>query len=97
MAADWPDLDELKRALDVTSDDYDGELESLMDAAISRVKQDVGNWVEGTDIPSPALARAALRAAVLLQPNTAEAQLALGRDPVYQSFLKGKRRVFGFA
>ena len=52
---DWPQLDELKQVLDVESDDWDGSedsgdgptrLTSLLQTAIAKVKQDVGNWDE---------------------------------------------------
>ncbi len=102
MAA-WPELDELKQVLDVTSDDWDGDgyedltrLSRLLAAAIARVKIDVGHWDEYEDEPDDALAQAALRMAELmaLRPEAAEAALA---DPTYARLLKGHRRVFGIA
>ena len=51
MAA-WPELDELKQVLDVTSTDWDGDyddpdltrLARLLAAAIAHTKGDIGNW-----------------------------------------------------
>lgn len=94
--ADWPDVDELKQILDVTSADFDPHLEGLMDAGIARVKRDVGSWDEDADEPDEQLAKAALRAAVLMQVNGADGS-EVGADPRYQSLIKGHRREFGIA
>lgn len=108
MAA-WPELDELKQVLDVTSDDWDGEAESgggedvttrltrLLAAAIAKVKADVGDWVETTDEPDDSLAQAALRMAELfaLKPELS-AQVGFN-DPTYARLLYGHRRTFGVA
>ena len=95
-AVDWPDLDELKRVLDVEGEDWNDHLERLLAAAIDRVKTDVGNWSESTDAPSERLASAALRAAALLQTNAADPTV-IDTDEVYAGHLKGYRRRFGFA
>jgi hypothetical protein len=94
-AVDWPDLDELKRVLDVEGSDWDDHLEIQLTAAIDKVKADVGDWDDATDTPTPNLTKAALRAAVLLQANAADPQL-VDTDEVYAGHLKGARRVFGF-
>ena len=77
MAA-WPELDELKQVLDVTSDDWDGEplsggdednqtgLTRLLATAIAAIKAYVGNWDEDVDEPDDNLSQAALRLAELL-------------------------------
>lgn len=91
MAA-WPELDELKQVLDVTSTDWDGEEESgdegtttrlsrLLAAAIATVKADVGEWDELVDEPDDNLGQAALRLAELiaLKPEVA-ASLRNGRS-----------------
>jgi hypothetical protein len=105
-AVDWPDLVELKAVLDVESDDWNDHLEGLMAAAIEKVKSDVGSWDESTDAPNSRLAKAALRAATLMQTNASpNFQLeanhsiheAVDSDPVYAAYLKGQRRTFGFA
>lgn len=103
MAA-WPELDEVKQLLDITSDDWDGEgvedgstrLSRLLEAAIAKVKSDVGNWVEETDVPTASLSQAALRMAELmaLKPDLAAGTV---NDPTYHRLLTGHRRRFGIA
>jgi hypothetical protein len=101
MAA-WPELDELKQVLDVTSEEWDGDdddtrLTALLLAAISHVKQ-IG---QDTETPSDSLGRAALRLAELmaLRPEVAAALTRGGTsfiaDPAYNAFLFGERRTFG--
>lgn len=112
MAA-WPELDELKQVLDVTSDDWDGQAESgggedvttrltrLLSAAIIYVKGVVGAWDEDVDVPDDNLAQAALRAAELiaLKPEVAAAVVSGKRieDPAFQMLMRGHRRRFGIA
>ncbi len=105
-AVDWPDLTELKAVLDVTGEDWNDHLEGLLTAAIEKVKSDVGSWDESVDTPDARLAKAALRAAALMQTNAGTSlQLEAGHsvhetvdsDPVYAAYLKGQRRTFGFA
>jgi hypothetical protein len=102
MAA-WPELDELKQVLDVTSDDWDGDddyeltrLARLLASAIERVKLDVGKWDEDEDAPDDALAQAALRMAELLALRPQFAEEAI-KDPTYSRLLFGHRRTFGVA
>ena len=59
----WPTLEALKQALDVKSDDWDGEhhLQGVLDAAIANVKLDVGDWDDEADEPDAKLSRAAIR------------------------------------
>ena len=38
----WPDVEELKQVLDITSDDWDLTVERVLEAAIIKVKLDVG-------------------------------------------------------
>ena len=104
--ADWPDVDELKQLLDVQGENaqaWDDHLESLLEAGIAQVKQDVGAWEEGTDQPTDKLHHAALRAAVLMRPNAPMQQAGgtrhqdVNSDPAYQSLLQGYRRRFGLA
>jgi hypothetical protein len=99
---EWPTLDELKKVLDVTSDDFDHQLERRMDAAIEQVKLDVGDWDEAVDDPSPSLAEAALLLAVRMAKAPAEAVetvtwAAHRQDTNYQRLLKGHRRRFSIA
>jgi hypothetical protein len=104
MAA-WPELDEVKQVLDVTSDDWDGEessgggttrLTRLLAAAIAKVKLDVGLWDEDVDEPDDALAQAALRIAELMALRP-EAAIGTVTDPTYNRLLYGHRRSFGIA
>lgn len=101
--ATWPELDELKQVLDVTSEDWDGDgddtrLTALLLAAIGHVQQETG---QDTETPSDSLGRAALRLAELmaLRPEVAAAISRGGssfvNDPAYNSFLFGERRTFG--
>jgi hypothetical protein len=98
----WPELDELKQVLDVTSSDWDGDydgtrLTGLLAAAIERVKLDVGNWVEYADEPDDNLARAALRMAELMALKPELASAVGVNDPTYQRLIFGHRRTFGIA
>ena len=98
MAIDWPDLDELKQVLDVTSDDWDGSsddtrLTSALAAAIARVKADVGSWDDGTDVPDAMLQKAALRMAVLIATTPANGP-ETQNDESYARGLYGHRRRF---
>lgn len=93
----WPDLIEFKKLLDVTNDDFDGHLADLLDAAIRKVKKDVGGWDEETNVPTPEHSMAALRAAVLMRPNASEGLAELRKDAVYRSLMFGNRRSFPIA
>ena len=101
MAA-WPELDELKQVLDVTSTDWDGDydgtrLTRLLSSAIEKVKADVGDWDEYVDVPDDNLAQAALRMAELLALKP-ELSAAVGaKDPTYHRLVFGHRRTFGVA
>jgi len=92
--ADWPEPQELKQVLDVTSDDWDQTLDRVMASAIRKVKADVGDWDEAIDEPDESLAAAALRMAELLalRPEAAADSI---KDPTYARLLVGHRRVFG--
>lgn len=97
---DWPDLDEFKSLLDVDSSNFDDHLQVVLDAGISHVKAAV-KWVEDVSLVTPKLHSAALRAAIVMRPNAPQpgpgspAHADVDSDPVYQSIMKGKRRVFG--
>lgn len=92
----WPDVEELKQVLDVTSDDWEVTLERVLESAIARVKIDVGLWDDIIDEPDYALAQAALRMGELLALRP-EAAASASADPTYQRLLKGHRRRFGMA
>lgn len=100
--AEWPQLDELKQVLDVTSDDWDGEydgtrLTRLLASAIEHTKGRVGSWDDYTDAPDDSLAQAALRAAELLAPPQNRLPEAIDRDPIFNALLMGHRRRFGIS
>lgn len=102
---EWPDLEELKQLLDITSTDWDGaeydfgptRLTRLLAAAIARVKLDVGSWDEYEDEPDEALAHAALRMAELMAQRPEGASVDLAKDATYQTYLLGHRRRFAVA
>lgn len=94
----WPDVEEYKQLLDVTSDDFDATLDLQLDAAIAQVKLDVGAWDEMVDVPDASLGRAALRLAILLRVNADSSSTELlSMDPIYQRFLKGHHRRFAIS
>jgi hypothetical protein len=99
--ADWPDAEEVKQVLDVTSDDWDTTLDRIRSAAIDKVKRDVGKWDELVDEPDDALAQAALRMAELISerpggvPTSGPVWAGLASDPTYATLLSGHRRSFG--
>lgn len=105
-AVDWPDVDELKAVLNVEGEDWNDHLTGLIDAAIEKVKGDVGSWDESADSPDARLAKAALRAAALMQVNAGvsfttdeghSVHEAVDMDPVYAAYIKGHRRTFGLS
>ena len=97
---EWPDLDELKQVLDVTSEEWDGDdgsdpsrLTAVLQAAIDRVKGDVGLWDESIDLPDFGLNRAALRMAELMAQRP-ESDEDLSADRTYRAYLTGHRKRF---
>ena len=95
--ADWPDLDSLKRALDVSSEDFDVELGGVLESAISQVKADVGDWDEDDDEPDESLSEAARLLAVRMAKAPGETLRDSARDADYERHLLGHRRSFGVA
>ncbi len=91
---EWPTLDELKKVLDVTSDDFDHHLERMLDAAIEQVKLDVGDWDDAVDDPDASLATAALIKAEMASNTTTDQEVLRQR---YLLLLKGHRRRFAIA
>lgn len=100
----WPELDELKQLLDITSEEWDGEdeygeptrLTRLLEAAIDHVKSRIGDWDEDTDIPTASQAQAALRMAELLAQRPDASPQAV-HDRTFERLLLGSRRRFGVA
>lgn len=87
--ATWPTLTLLKLRLDVTSNDFDDDIEGKLNAAIAQTKQSVGTWVEGVDTPSDALAQSALELAIAYA-STGE----LANPTKARRLLAGERRRF---
>lgn len=88
---DWPTLDELKQALNVTDNAWDNQLDRILDAAIEQVKLDVGDWDEMVDEPDNALAAASLVKAEMSTNTTTDKDVLESR---YGVLLKGHRRRF---
>jgi hypothetical protein len=95
--ADWPDLEELKRRLDVTSDDFDETLDKDLASGIAQVKLDVGAWDEYEDEPDDKLSQAALRMAELIATRPEATPGVHSTDPTYARLLSGHRRRFSIA
>ena len=94
---EWPTVDDLKRWVDVEgTENWNADLEAAMETGIARVKSDVGAWDDDLDEPDDALRNAAIRAAIVLRPNTTDAT-NLETDPSYLGHLKAHRREFGIA
>lgn len=87
----WPTVAELKQRLDVTSDDWDGQLTRLLASAVSVTKARVGDWVEGYDAPTDAVSQSALELAVEM---AASGQPEPGHSKS-KALLYGERRRFG--
>lgn len=94
--ADWPDADEIKQVLDITSTDWDDTVDRIRLAAIYKVQHDVGAWDEYEDEPDDSLAQAALRMAELISLRPAAAN-ETSKDPTYLRLLFGHRRRFAIS
>jgi hypothetical protein len=97
--AEWPTVEQFRRVLNFDPEYEDPSADTLasqLEAAIAKVKDDVGDWDEYTDVPDDQLSMAALRMAVLMALSP-EAAAAASEDPTYQRHLFGHRRTFGIA
>lgn len=99
-AVAWPTTAELKQRLDITSSDWDDQLDRLLAAAIAKTKQRVGDWDEDFDLPDEAISQSALELSVELAKSSEDIQAVRGRDQLIdtsksQALLYGKRRRFG--
>ena len=97
--AEWPTIEQLQRVLNFDPEYEDpaaDTLATLLEAAIAKVKADVGNWDEYTDVPDDQLSMAALRMAQLMALSP-EVAAGASEDPTYQRHLFGHRRTFGIA
>jgi hypothetical protein len=87
----WPEVDDLKRRLDVKAlEAHDVELGVILAAAIAQIKDEVGEWDELTDAPNEAIAEAALERAVELSQDV----LPPANERRSLLLLKGQRRRF---
>jgi hypothetical protein len=91
--ATWPTAVQLKQRLDITSDDWDAHMDRLMAAGVQWAKDSVGDWVDGVDLPSDAVAQAALERAVEMATNGE----ASPPSPKSVALLQGYRRRFAIA
>lgn len=92
-AVAWPTTAELKQRLDITSADWDDQLDRLLTGAISKTKARVGDWDEDFDQPDEAISQSALELAVELA-QTGEAAAA-SVNAKSHALLTGHRRRFG--
>lgn len=92
-AVAWPTTAELKQRLDITSSDWDDQLERLLAAAIEKTKGRIGEWDEDFDQPDEAIAQSALELAVELAQTGEDAASSIHAKSL--TLLYGKRRRFG--
>ena len=99
-AVAWPTTAELKQRLDITSADWDDQLDRLLAAAIAMTKARVGEWDEDFDQPDEAVSHSALELAVELAKTDEDIRVVRGTDSVVdlgksKKLLLGHRRRFG--
>lgn len=92
-AVAWPTAAELKQRLDITSNDWDDQLERLLAAAIAETKTRLGDWVEAYDRPNEAVSQSALELAVELAQTGSDA--VTNSKSKSRALLYGERRRFG--
>ena len=92
-AVAWPTTAELKQRLDVTSADWDDQLDRVMAAAISATKKRVGDWDDDFDQPEELVSQSALELAVEMA-QTGEAAISTPSSKS-RAMLYGHRRRFG--
>jgi hypothetical protein len=95
--ADWPSAEEIAQVIDIGDQaGWDWNIAQLREAAIYRVKQDVGVWDELLDEPDDSLSRAAMRMCELITERP-EAATAGTNDPTYLRLLYGHRKRFAIS
>ena len=92
-AVAWPTTAELKQRLDITSTDWDDQLDRLLATAIDETKRRLGEWDDGFDEPDEAVSQSALELAVELAQSGEAAASAPGAKS--RHLLYGHRRRFG--
>lgn len=98
---DWPKLDELIQVFnaDPEGNAWDGAADNtrmtrLLEASIQATKDACGGW---SGDPTPKLAQAALRAAMLLAPPRNHLPESLDLDPQFAALIRGHRTRFGIS
>lgn len=99
-AVAWPTTAELKQRLDITSADWDDQLDRVLASAIAMTKGRVGDWVDDYDQPDEAVSQSALELAVELAKTDEDLRVIRGTDLVVDTsksrkLLYGHRRRFG--
>lgn len=94
---EWPTVDELKKSVDMPNDDFDPQLDRILEAAIEQTKLEVGDWDEVVDEPDQALALYALQLAQRMAAAPSQAPRVIARDVDLERLMKGHRRRFGIA
>jgi len=101
--ADWPTTEEIAQVIDIGDQAaWDWNIAQLREAAIYRVKQDVGVWDELVDEPDDSLSRAAMRMCELIAERpeavtTFRGQAMISEDPTYARLLRGHRKRFAIS
>lgn len=93
VAVAWPTTAELKQRLDITSNDWDDQLDRLLAAAIAKTKARVGNWDEDFDQPDENVSQSALELAVEVAQTGEAASSSVNAKS--HALLYGRRRRFG--
>ena len=91
-AVAWPTTAELKQRLDVTSADWDDQLDRVLAAAIDNTKKRVGEWDPDFDQPDETVSQSALELAVEMAQTGADA--LTNQKSKSWALLFGKRRRF---
>ena len=99
-AVAWPTTAELKQRLDITSTDWDDQLDRLLAAAIDETKRRLGEWDDGFDEPDEAVSQSALELGVEYAQTDENLRVIRGTDQVVDTskskrLLYGHRRRFG--
>ena len=93
-AVAWPTTAELKQRLDVTSADWDDQLDRVLAAAISATKKRVGEWDEDFDQPVEEVSQSALELAVEYAKTDEDLRIIRGTDQLVDTS-KSKKLLFG--
>jgi len=90
-AGGWPEVDDLKRRLDVNDTSvHDAEMTVILATAIGQIKDEVGDWDEASDTVTDGMAESALARAVELASDVPISRA----EAKSLKLLKGNRRRF---